>query len=86
LENAKEVVAEFEKRMNIEVRQQEKLNIVEERYIRREKLSGKFIAKILYSWDDEKFEEEYLRKLKIVDSNYFQFLSYFYFLLLLFLF
>jgi len=31
LKNAKEVVAEFEEKINAEVRQQEKLDIVEER-------------------------------------------------------
>jgi len=35
LENTKEVVAEFEERMNAEVRQQEKLNITKERNFRR---------------------------------------------------
>ena len=44
----KEVVAEFEERMNTEVRQQEKLDIAEERDIRRRKLPEKFIAKMLY--------------------------------------
>ena len=48
LENLKEVVAEFEERMNTEVRQQEKLDIAEERDIRRRKLPEKFIAKMLY--------------------------------------
>jgi len=27
-------------------------------------LSEKYMAKLLYSWEDEKFEEEYLRKLE----------------------
>jgi len=44
----KEVVAEFEGRMNAEVRQQEKLDMVEERDFRREKLSEKYTAKMLY--------------------------------------
>jgi len=35
LENTKEVVAEFEEKMNAEVRQQEKLNITKERNFRR---------------------------------------------------
>jgi len=48
LKNMKEVVAEFEGRMNAEVRQQEKLDMVEERDFRREKLSEKYTAKILY--------------------------------------
>ena len=27
-------------------------------------LPGKFMAKVLYGWDDQKFEEEYLNKLE----------------------
>ena len=27
-------------------------------------LPGKFTAKVLYGWDDQKFEEEYLNKLE----------------------
>ena len=27
-------------------------------------LPGKYTAKLLYRWDDQKFEEEYLNKLK----------------------
>ena len=42
------MVAEFEGRMNAEVRQQEKLDIVEERNFRRKELLGKYMAKILY--------------------------------------
>jgi len=48
LENAKEVVAEFEKRVNAEVRRQEKIDRIEERYLRRGELSEKYIVKILY--------------------------------------
>ena len=48
LENAKEMVAEFEKKLNIEVKRQEKLDMVEERDFRREELSEKYIAKMLY--------------------------------------
>jgi len=55
---------EFEGRMNAEVRRQEKLDLIEERDFRREDLLGKFMAKMLYGWDDGKFEEEYLRKLE----------------------
>ena len=41
-----------------------KLNLnVEE--CKRSKLPGKYIAKILFGWDDGKFENEYLKKLKI---------------------
>jgi len=44
----KKVIVEFEERMNTEVRQQEKLDIVEKRNFRRGKLSRKYMAKILY--------------------------------------
>jgi len=55
---------EFEGRIDVEVRRQEKLDIVEKNDFRREELPGKYIAKMLYGWDDRKFEEEYLRKLE----------------------
>ena len=55
LENAKKTVVEFEKRMNTEVRQQEKLNRAEEKDLRRRELSEKYMAKILYSWNNRKF-------------------------------
>jgi len=42
------VVAEFERRINTEVRQQEKLNMVEERDFVRRELLGKYIIKMLY--------------------------------------
>ena len=61
LENAKELVAEFEERINIEVRRQEKLDIAEEKNFRRGELPGKYTAKMLYRWDDGKFENEYLK-------------------------
>ena len=64
LGNVKEALEEFERRMNVEVRRQEKLDLIEERDFRRGDLPGKFMAKMLYGWDDGKFEEEYLRKLK----------------------
>ena len=31
---------------------------------RRMELLGKYTAKLLYGWDDKRFEEEYLRKLE----------------------
>ena len=58
------MLEEFEGRMNTEVRRQEKLDMAEEKDFRRGELLGKFTAKMLYKWDDEKFEEEYLRKLE----------------------
>ena len=48
LENTKEVAAEFEGRMNVEVRRQEKLEIAKEKDFRRRELLEKYIAKILY--------------------------------------
>ena len=39
---------EFERRMNVEGRRQEKLDIVEERDFRRRESLEKYIAKILY--------------------------------------
>jgi len=51
-------------RMNMEVRRQEKLDIVEEKDFRRRKLPGKYTVKMLYRWNNGKFEEKYLRKLE----------------------
>ena len=64
LKNAGEVLEEFERWINIEVRRQEKIDIVEERDFRKGALPGKYIAKLLYGWGDGKFETEYLRKLE----------------------
>ena len=64
LGNAREAIEKFEGRMNAEVRRQEKLDIMEEKDFRRRKLLEKYIAKMLYGWNDGKFEEEYLRKLE----------------------
>ena len=64
LENTKELVAEFKRRMEVEVRQQEKLDMAEEKDLRREKLLEKYMAKMLYGQDDRKFKTEYLKKLE----------------------
>ena len=64
LENTKEVVAEFERRISIEVKKQEKLNLVEEQDYRRGKLPGKYMAKMLYEQNNRKFKKEYLKKLE----------------------
>ena len=64
MENTRKAVEEFEERMSAEVRRQEKLGRMEERDLRRGKLPEKYMAKMLYGWDDRKFEEEYLRKLE----------------------
>ena len=55
---------EFEGRMNVEVRKQEKLDMVEEKDFRRGELPEKYTVKMLYKWNNEKFEKEYLRKLE----------------------
>ena len=62
---------EFEGRLNVEVRRQEKIEVgrkvkgnPEVEKHRRSELPGKYMAKLLYSWDNGKFEEEYLRKLE----------------------
>jgi len=44
----------------VEIRQQE--GEVDE--YRRMELLGKYMAKLLYGWDNKKFKEEYLRKLE----------------------
>ena len=64
LGNAKEALEEFEERMNVEVRRQEKLDMVKESNFRRRELLGKFMVKMLYGWNDRKFEEKSLRKLE----------------------
>jgi len=59
LKNTEELIKEFE-RGRVEVRRQE--GGVDE--YRRIELLGKYTAKLLYGWDDQKFEEEYLNKLE----------------------
>ena len=59
LKNAEELIKEFEQG-GVEVRRQEG----EEEEYRRMELPGKYMAKLLYGWDDQKFEEEYLNKLE----------------------
>ena len=64
MENVKKVVVKLERRLNTEVRRQEKLNLAKERDFRREKLLKKYIAKLLFRYDNRKFKDKYLRKLK----------------------
>jgi len=71
LGHAKELVEQFEGRVRTEVRRQER---VEARWnmktklradkFRRTELSGRYMAKLLYGWDNGKFEAEYLKKLE----------------------
>jgi len=64
LENTKEAVEEFERRISAEVRRQEKLDIMEEKDFKKGELLENYMAKILYKWDNRKFKEKYLRKLE----------------------
>jgi len=65
LKNAKELVDNFEERVGAEIRCQERIEKKGEREeYRRMKLLGKYMAKLLYGWDDRKFEEEYLKKVR----------------------
>ena len=64
MKNAKEALEEFKGRMSAEVRRQERIDMAEERDFRRGELLGKFMARMLYGWNDGKFKEEYLKKLE----------------------
>ena len=48
LENAKEVLEEFEGWINVEVRRQERIEMAENRKFRRGELLGRYMAKLLY--------------------------------------
>jgi len=50
--------------MEVEVSRQEKIDRAEEQDFRKGELPEKFMARMLYGWDDGKFEEEYLKKLE----------------------
>ena len=55
---------DFEGRMGVEVRQQVRERKAKEKEYKRMELPEKYMAKLLYGWDDGKFETEYLRKLE----------------------
>ena len=59
LKNAEELIEEFEQREVVVRREVEK-----EGEYKRMELPGKYMAKLLYGWDDRKFEKEYLSKLE----------------------
>ena len=59
LKNTEELIKEFEWG-EVVVRQE----VEEEGEYKRIELPGKYMAKFLYGWDDQKFEEEYLNKLE----------------------
>ena len=59
LKNAEKLIEEFEWG-EVVVRRQ----VEEEGEYKRMELPGKYTAKLLYGWDDRRFEEEYLNKLE----------------------
>ena len=71
LKNAKEKIEEFEKgrfeeeirRIRLKKGKEIRLNPEAEEF-KREELPGRYTAKLLYGWDDKKFDEEYLKKLE----------------------
>ena len=71
LKNAMEKIEEFEKgrfeeeiwRIRMKKGEEIKLNLEAEEF-RRGELPGRYIVKLLYGWDDKKFDEEYLKKLE----------------------
>ena len=62
LKNAEELIKEFERREVVVRREVEEEGEADE--YKRIELPGKYTAKLLYGWDDQKFEEEYLNKLE----------------------
>ena len=68
LKNMEEALEEFKERISVEVRRQERIDMAEERDFRREKLPGKFTARMLYRWDNIKFKKEYLKKLEKLEK------------------
>ena len=48
MKNARELVAEFKGRMNVNIRRQENLDLIEKKNFRRGELLGKYIVKMLY--------------------------------------
>jgi len=71
LKNAGEKIEEFEKgrfeeeiqRIRMKKGKEMKLNLEAEKFKRGE-LPGRYTVKLLYGWDDEKFDKEYLKKLE----------------------
>ena len=66
MKNVKELVDDFEGRVGAEIKHQERVveKKREKKKYRRMELLGKYTAKLLYKWDDKKFEDEYLKKLE----------------------
>ena len=66
MKNAKELVDNFEGRVGAEIRRQERVvkKKREKEEYRRMELPGKYMAKLLYGWDNKRFEDEYLKRLE----------------------
>ena len=69
LENLKDImdlVKEFEKKIRKKEKREEKKKILNPKaeMFKRSKLLEKHIAKISFEWDNEKFEDKYLKKLE----------------------
>jgi len=66
LKNAKELVDDFQERIGAEIRRQEEVveKKREKEEYRRMELPVMYTAKVLYGWDNKKFEDEYLKKLE----------------------
>jgi len=68
LENTMNLVENFEKDIRrVQTRKEkekEKVLNPEAKVFRRSKLLGKYMAKILFEWDNRKFENKYLKKLE----------------------
>ena len=61
LGNAREAVADYEKEYEKMAR---RIREKEDRAYSRSELPGRYTAKVLYGWDDGRFEKEYLEKLE----------------------
>jgi len=53
----------FDEEIQVRKRKEMKLNPEAEEF-RRGELPGRYMAKLLYRWDNKKFKEEYLKKLE----------------------
>ena len=63
LENAKEIVEEFEKEYWRDIEDMARQECKEEMFQQRE-LPGRFTAKMLYGWSDKRYDQEYWGRLK----------------------
>ena len=80
LKNVMDLVEEFEKKIREEEIQQVEKRKGKQKAIERElnpeaeefkrsELPGKYIARILFGWDNNKFENEYLKKLEKIGQD-----------------